>query len=274
MHLKQDRMTARERMEALFAYEKPDRVPVGVTSTGFNTKNAGFSVADAYTDPEKSFESMMWTTEQYGWDPIPQVAGHTLLGAWNFGGQVRLPKGEYEGALMVMDTPVKVPEDIDTLAVPDPKTSGRIPEAMAFAKLQAKQGLPVYFFSRSPFTMAANIAGIDQFLRWTIRNTDACEKLLRLSIDHIFNVMAYWVETFGGENIFAWMSSPNESNQLISPRILKKFALPYHREYHKRLDQLDIKWFGFHICGEQNMNLPLSGRGFSMATPGSAEFRS
>ena len=30
MHLKQDRMTARQKMDAFFAYEKPDRVPVGV----------------------------------------------------------------------------------------------------------------------------------------------------------------------------------------------------------------------------------------------------
>ena len=256
MHFKQDRMTARERMDALFAYEKPDRVPVGAMSTGFNTKNAGFSVADAYAAPEKSFESMMWTTEQYGWDPIPQYAGHTVLGAWDFGGKVRLPQGEYEGALVVTENPMKTAEDIDTLVTPDPKKSGRIPEAMAFAKLQARQGLPVYFFARSPFTMAANIAGIDQFMRWTMKNADACEKLLRLSIDHIFNVMAYWVETFGADNIFAWMSSPSESNQLISPRILKKFALPYHREYHERLNKLGIQRFGFHICGEQNLNLP------------------
>jgi len=256
MYFKQDRMTARERMDALFAYEKPDRVPVGAMATGFNTKNAGFSVADAYADPEKSFESMAWTTEQYGWDPIPQYAGHTVLGAWDFGGKVRLPKGEYEGALVVTDNPVKKPEDIDTLVMPDPKTSGRIPDAMAFAELQAKQGLPVYFFSRSPFTMAANIAGIDRFLRWTMKNAEACEKLLRLSIDHIFNVMEYWVARFGAGNIFAWMSSPSESNQLISPRILKRFALPYHLEYHERLGRLGIKQFGFHICGEQNMNLP------------------
>jgi hypothetical protein len=68
----------------------------GVMATGFNTKNAGFTVA--YAEPEKSFEPMMWDTEQYGWDPIPRYAGHTVLGAWNFSGKVRLPYGEYKGA--------------------------------------------------------------------------------------------------------------------------------------------------------------------------------
>ena len=195
-----------------------------------------------------------------------------MLGAWDFGGDVRLPQGEYEGALVVTAHPVNKVEDIDKLAMPNPKEVGRIPQAMAFSQRQAENGLPVYFFSRSPFTMAANIAGIDQFLRWTVKEPQACEKLLRLSIDHIFNVMAYWVETFGPEKIFAWMSSPSESNQLISPRVLKRFALPWHIEYHQRLQSLGIKRFGFHICGDQNMNLPL----LADALPGStrrAQFR-
>ncbi len=257
MHLPQDRMTSQERMAALFAGRRPDRVPLGAMSTGFNTRNAGHTVAEAYEDPEKSFADMQWTTEQYGWDPIPQYAGHTVLGAWDFGGQVRMPRGEYEGALVVTDYPVKTEADIERLRLPDPRTAGRIPLALRFARLQAEQGLPVYFFSRSPFTMAANIAGIDRFLRWTMKRPELCEQLLALSIDHIFNVLGLWVDTFGAERVFAWMSSPTESNQLVSPRIVKKFALPYHLAYHRRLADLGVRRFGFHICGEQNLNLPL-----------------
>ena len=257
MQLRQDRMTSLERVDALFNYQKPDRVPVGAMSTGFNTKNAGFTVADAYEDPDKSFRAMIWTTDQYDWDPIPQYAGHTVLGAWDFGGEVRMPTGEYEGALVVVSYPVKSEDDIDKLKIPDPKKAGRIPQAMRFSELQEAHDIPVFFFSRSPFTMAANISGIDQFLRWSMKKPEVCEKLMRLSINHIFNVLEYWTETFGPEKIFAWMSSPSESNQLISPRTLKKFALPYHAEYHERLKKTNIKRFGFHICGDQNLNLPL-----------------
>lgn len=257
MHFRQDRMSSKERLEALFRYEKLDRIPIGAMSTGFNTKNAGFTVAEAYADPEKSFQAMVWTSEQYGWDPIPQYAGHTVLGAWDFGGDVRLPQGEYEGALMVLSHPVKTEKDIETLNLPDPKTAGRIPQAMAFSTLQAQNDLPVFFFSRSPFTMASNISGIDQFMRWTLKNPEACEALIKLAIDHIFNVLAYWVDTFGPERIFAWMSSPCESNQLISPKIMEKYALPAHKIYHEQLRALGVKRFGFHICGEQNKNLPM-----------------
>jgi len=55
MQFRRDRMTSLERIDALFNYQKPDRIPIGAMSTGFNTKNAGFTVADAYEDPDKSF---------------------------------------------------------------------------------------------------------------------------------------------------------------------------------------------------------------------------
>ena len=141
MQLKPDRMTSLERIDALFNHQKPDRVPVGAMSTGFNTKNAGFTVADAYEDPDKSFKAMMWTTQQYGWDPIPQYAGHTVLGAWDFGGEIRMPRGSYEGALVVTSYPVKDEGDIDKLNMPDPKTAGRIPLAMQFSKLQDRKSV-------------------------------------------------------------------------------------------------------------------------------------
>jgi uroporphyrinogen decarboxylase len=35
------------------------------------------------------------------------------------------------------------------------------------------------------------------------------------------------------------------------------YALPFHVEYHQRLTELGINRFLFHICGDQNFNLPL-----------------
>ena len=255
MRFRQDLMTSQERMDALFNYLKPDRAPIGAMSTGFNTRNAGYTVADAYNDPEKSFQAMLWTTEQYGWDPIPQYSGHTVLGVLDFGGEVRPPKGEYEGALVVESHPVKTEKDLENLKMPDPRSAGRIPKAMRFSQLQMAHGIPVYFFSRSPFTMAATICSLEQFCKWLMMKPELCDHLMRLAIEHIFNVLSYWVESFGAENVFAWMSSPSESNQVISPRHMEKFALPYHVEYHERLQSLGIKRFGFHICGDQNLNL-------------------
>jgi len=257
MQLRQDRMDSQERMVALFNYQKPDRVPIGAFATGFNTCNMGYTAADAYNDPEKSFEGTVWTSEQYGWDPLPQFSGHTILVVMDFGGEVRLPKGEYEGALVIKSHPVQTEKDIDNLKLPDPKRSGRIPLTMRYSQLQMEHGFPVYFYTRSPFTMAANFCGVEQFCKWLYKKPELCERLMTLATDHIFNVLGYWIETFGSNKIIAWMSSPSESNQVISPKHMEKFALSFHREYHRRLKALAIRRFGIHLCGDQNLNLPL-----------------
>jgi len=254
-----DDMTSRERMEALYNYRKPDRVPIGMQylSIGFNTVKTGATITEAYADPEKSFHAFLRVVEEYGWDQILQCFRHTVNGADDFGGEVRLPKGEYEGALVVTSYPVENEEDVDKLELPDPIAAGGIPEALQFAELQAAHGLPVTFFSRSPFCMAANICGMDSFLRWLYKNPVLCIRLMEMALDHIFNVLALWTARFGAENMFVWMSSPIESNQLISPKQMQKFAQPFHGAYHERLEALGIRRFGIHLCGDQNLNIPL-----------------
>jgi uroporphyrinogen decarboxylase len=178
------------------------------------------------------------------------------LGTQDFGGEVRLPEGEYEGAMVVKSFPVKTESDVSKLEMPNPKTAEGVILAMKFARLQAAHGLPIWFLSRSPFTVAGNLCGLEQFLRWLVKKPELCQRLMRLAIDHILNVLRCWVETFGVENVFVFNSSPSESNQLISPKQFEKFPLPYHVEYNERLKTMGIKHFYLHVCGDQNLNLP------------------
>jgi len=245
-----------DRIEALLRGERVDRIPIHGLSTGFNNRNCGYTVASAYNDPERSFLSTLWTAEQYDWELIPQIFAHTILGGWDFGGEVKFPESEYQGAISVTRVPAPTEEAVRALHMPDPRNAGGIPYAMEFAKLQHENGLPAMFFPRTPFCMAANICGIQQFCRWMIRKPELCEMLLRMAIEHTFNVLQYWVDTFGAENVWVWVSSPSESNQILSPKQFERFALPYHIEFHQRLRRYDIYGFGLHICGEQNLNLP------------------
>ncbi|MBW1816759.1 MAG: hypothetical protein JRJ60_06315, partial [Deltaproteobacteria bacterium] len=215
----------------------------------------GYSVQEVLEDPEKCFNAMTWTARLYQWDPL-QTPFHTVWGAIDFGGRVRMPKGEYESSLIILSHPVQSEKDLENLQMPNPRTAGRIQTAMGFAKKQAGNGLPVFFFSRSPFTLASNICGLETFCRWMFKNPEACEKLIEMALEHTLNVLAYWVESFGAENLFVWMSNPSESNQVISPKHMSRFALPHHIEYQKRLKEMGITKFGLHMCGDQNANLP------------------
>jgi uroporphyrinogen decarboxylase len=244
------------RTRALLEGGKVDRVPIHGQATGFNNKNAGYTVASAYDDPQKAYDASLWAAEQYDWELIPHIFSHSILGGWDFGGDAQIPESEFQGALSISRHPVRTEGEVWELQMPDPKTAGAIPKAMEFAKLQRRNGELITFFPRSPFCIAANICGVQQFCRWMLRKPELCESLLRMAIEHIFNVLQNWIDAFGAQNIFIWMSSPSESNQIISARHFEKFAFPYHVEFHERLRPLGVRGFGLHICGEQNKNLP------------------
>ncbi len=188
MNLRQDRMTSKERMEALWNHRKPDRVPISGLNIGFANRNAGYTVRSAYDNPQKTFEAQLWTAEQYGWELEPMWFAHTILGGWDFGGIPKWPESEFQGALMIETPPVEVlvdklnvsPEEaVEKLQMPDPRTAGGIAIAFEFAKLQEKNGLPfVTFFPRAPMTSAANICGVEQFCRWIMKKPELCHKLL------------------------------------------------------------------------------------------------
>ena len=180
-----------------------------------------------------------------------------MLAAADFGGRVRLPQGEYEGGMITESYPVETADDIERLRMPDPETAGKIPRALHFARLQQTHGLPVSFLARSPFTMAGNICGFECFLKWAMRAPERCERLMQMALDHTFNVLTRWATRFGADNLFVWMTSPGETNQLISPKLFERLALPYHVAYQDRLRSLGIRRFGLHICGDQNKNLPV-----------------
>jgi uroporphyrinogen decarboxylase len=251
------------RIDALFNSEKPDRVPlVGliVAGGGFSMINCGYTLTELQTDPKKALEAELWTHEQYDWDVWTLEPNHTVHGSWDFGGTMIMPDSQYGFAVAVKTHGVNHEEDVRHLRLPDPKNAGAIHRRMEYARLLQEAGLPIGFNSRTPFTMAADICPLEQFARWLLRKPSLCERLMEMALDHMFNVLKIFVDTFGAERIRVGLSSPSESNQIFSPRLIEKYALPYHREYQRRLRDLGITKFIFHVCGDQNLNLPLLSR--------------
>jgi uroporphyrinogen decarboxylase len=225
-------------------------------SFGFSGRNAGFSVRRILEEPEAAFKALCWTAEMYQWSPMPFTPGHTVWEVLDFGGTARMPAGEYEGTLIMKTHPVETEKDVETLSLPDPYTAGRIPFARRFAELAREQGFPVFFSSRSPFTIAANLCGLENFCRWLMKKPELCRQLMALALAHLFHVLDYWIELFGAQDLWGWMSNPNEANQLFSAGHVAAFAMPFHQEFHRGLKERGIQRFGFHLCGDQNANLP------------------
>ena len=265
--LHQSRMTSEQRLNALMNYRKPDRVPIFGVGIRFCLLNCGYTFNELFTDQQKTFNAVRWTCEQYEWEPLLRDGGHTVTGSWDFGAKMKMPDSPYSGAISVETPAVQTEEEVWNLRLPDPTSAGAISQRMEFCRLQDREGWPITFFARSPFTMAANICGVEQFARWLIKKPELCDRLMRMALEHTLNVLQYWVNTFGAEKIVYYMSSPTESNQVISPRHLQIYALPYHKELHQRLRVIGVNKFMFHMCGEQNLNMPYLG-GFASSVDG------
>jgi uroporphyrinogen decarboxylase len=253
--MRQDRMTSSERLNALLKGEAVDHVPLLCFILGFCAKNVGYPVATIYSDPEKSFRAQVWTREQYGYDSEP-FYGYASYGGCEFGGEIKLPGGEYEQAPSHLRFAVEKEQDVEKLKLPDVKTAGMLPRAMQFSRLQDEHGVSPSVVVGGPFTIAGNICVVDILCRWLVKKPEMVHRLLRLATDHVLDIARYWIDTFGVGRVRIQIWEPLASNQIISPKQFEKFVTPYQIELHEKILAMGIKSILCHICGEQNLNLP------------------
>lgn len=248
-------MTSSERLTALIEGKPVDRVPFLSFILGFCAKNAGYPVATIYSDPEKSLQAQIYTREQYGYDSEP-FYGYASYGGWEFGGEIKLPEGEYEQAPSHGRFAVTKEQDIEKLDLPDVKKAGMLPRAMQFSELQAKHNFTPSVVVGGPFTIAGNICVVETLCRWLIKRPELVHRLMRLATDHVLEIARYWIDTFGSNRVRIQIWEPLASNQIISPRQFEKFVLPYQIELHAKILKMGIASILCHICGDQNANLP------------------
>jgi len=254
-------MTEKERIEALLRREKPDRVPFWTMSHEvFAMLQAGGTVTDTYKNPAECLPTWRKICRDFGWVSIPYLQ-YGAFGAWEFGGEIKLPESQYSFAPSVIRYPVETPEEALQLKIPDIKSSGTIPALMELSK-KSSQEKPdnepwnVVCARVGPFTVAANLPGPQKFAKWLIKAPEACHHLLRIATGYLIGITLYWKETFGIDGVLPYGAEPTAANQIISPKQFEKFAFPYIKELQEQILSLGYKTTFMHICGEQNLNLP------------------
>lgn len=256
--MKKSEMTGHERIEALYRKEMTDRVPVVHKGYAFCAKHVGIPVASVYRDPKASFECQKKTYADFGFDGGPFYT-FVAYGAGEFGGKIEYKKDENSFGPEVSQRPIPADWedfDIESLQLPDPKTAGCVPHEMAFAKMQEAEGSEIAFICGTPFTHAANLFGVPNFLECVLIDPDMAHAALRKMTDHILQVAEYFIDTFGRGRVLARAVSPTESNALISPKILEEFSMPYVKELNSKVLAMGAKAVYIHMCGDHNLNLP------------------
>ena len=250
----QANMSSGERMKAIAAGKRPDRVPLIPMAMGFCASIVGCSVGEIYENPEKSFWAQVRSQEMYGYDGSPTYA-YGSIGAWEFWGEIRFPHTEWDQSPTITRFPVQSEEDVWKLQLPHFKSAGFIPSAMAFSQLCEKFHMPILANSGTPFTWAGNLCGLSKLCRWMIRKPEVAHRLLLLVTDFLLQVIRYWADVFGAERVICIEAMPSESHSVISAEHFKEFALPYQKKIHKEALDLGISRFSCHVCGDHNSNL-------------------
>lgn len=260
MTKKSPAMTERQRIEALLNHKKPDRVPVWTFAAhGFAALYNGLTITDAYTNPQACYDAQVKTCRDFGWVFFPWM-GYAAFGAWEFGGEVRMPVGEYDQAPMVTRYPVEKEEDVNNLKWPGPD-SGFIPIGDKFYGIARKEMLDNEPFNAQIGTMggyglACNLVGVEKFLKWMIKRPAVAHDLIRKLTDWTLEGFDMQKKMLGTEGVLCFFGGPTASNVLISPRQFKEFVLPSAKEEQEKLRALGYKTTFAHICGEHNDNLP------------------
>jgi uroporphyrinogen decarboxylase len=253
-------MTERARVEALLNHQTPDRVPVWpFMPNGFAVRYSGLSIVDAYTNPEGLYQALRKTARDFGWVFVPQM-GYAAVGAWEFGGEVRMPTGEYDQAPVVTRHPLEKDEDIYNLKWPGPD-SGFNPTVRRFGEIARQERLDnepfnIFIGAGNAYNLACQIVGLEKFLKWLLRKPDLAHELIDRLSERNLALLPAQSEKLGTEGVLGMGGSPLTSNQLISVKQFQEFALPDIKKGQALLRELGYKTTYAHICGEQNDNLP------------------
>jgi len=259
---KKGTMNNGERLQAVLNRKKPDRVPILPFggAMGFCGIDAGFTIAEMYNDPKKTLAAESKTYDKYDWVYIPYIA-YASYGGWEFGGEIKWPRGEYDMAPSVVRPAVETEEDIWKLKKPDVATAGIVPimtECFKQAQKERRPDQPYYMLAPmvGPFTLAGNICKPDRLCKWMLKKPEVAHHILRLATEHGKDLAQHWYDNFGLDGVLPFTAEATTSNQLISPAQFEQFAFPYFMELHQKVLSLGYKHIYCHICGEQNKNLP------------------
>jgi uroporphyrinogen decarboxylase len=73
-------------------------------------------------------------------------------------------------------------------------------------------------------------------VRWMLKKPDLVHTIMRLTTDHIVDIVRYWSDVFAAERVIPQMWGPLRASIIISPKQFEKFLFPYIKE--SKIDEI------------------------------------
>jgi len=146
--------------------------------------------------------------------------------------------------------PYKKPEDLKMPA--NLLEAGRIPvvlEAIRIIKEEVGDFLPISSLALGPFSLAGELAGVENFMLWILRKPDYVKEFVNFATDV---VIEYAKAQYRAGSDIVQVADPTASLELISPDMFRNLAKPALTKVADNLGGIKV----LHICGRTNKIIP------------------
>ncbi len=242
-------------MEKTYDEEKINTVSFFSNGALYAGKQKGLSSKEFYLDMKKSYTAQKEIYKIHGSDDKPYYDlphGEIL----DLGGELIIPENPYIQLPKVKKYPINSLDEAKSYTLPSIKkrkfTYLRT-EFFEFAKKEGNVGISIS--AGSPFSIVGYMVEPNLLMRWIVKDPGIVQKLLSQAIQYLCETADIYIEKFGVDNCSVHSNYPFESNDLISPRHFKKFALPAMIDIHENLRNKGLKNYSIHLCGNHNKNL-------------------
>jgi uroporphyrinogen decarboxylase len=244
-------MTPQQRFAAVAAGRGADRLPCVPIIGNTAARVIGVTVSQTRTSAALLAKAQIESYRRFGYDVI-RVFTDLYVGAEAMGAKIHMPEDE---TAYLAAPAISGPAEIARLRPPDPLRDGLLPihlEAIRRVLEQVGQEVPVTAAVTGPFTTASFLIGTDSLVRLTLKDPAAVEALCEVSLA----AALAWSEAIIDAGGTPSLTDPMSSSTVISPRLFRRFSLPYLRRLidyiHSRGPSVTL-----HICGKTRPVWPL-----------------
>lgn len=225
--------------------QSSDKINVGMSLGETACSLYGKSINDYYHNPKIMSEVEISTYEEFQADGVS--AYMSLRGmAEAFGSKIRYKKD----SISVVEEPVvKKVSDIAKLKMPDPTKDGRLPvilEALSLIKDRLNGQTEISTTLTGPFSVALNMCGAENLLKWTVKYFNEVKELLELIVE----ANNRFVDESKKLDIDFGFSDPVSSATILSYKQYKEFSYPYFKKNLDYIIEKTGKRPSLHICGK------------------------
>lgn len=253
-----DEMKPKERVSAYLEGKEVDRIPINLMAGETTTSLYGISIYDYHHNSEIMANIEIENFKKFKTDFVGVSLNKLIV-------EILGSKINFDGKSVpyVEEYAIKNVEDMDKLDLINPRKDGRIPIVLeAMDKLIERIGREVEIGIGlvGPMSIAANLCGAENLLRWTVKSPDKLKKMLEFIVE-CNNLV---IEEVSKRDVGISFSDPVSSMNLLRKKQFDIFSYPYLKENINNVKRKTGKDAGIHICGlskeiwEDLINLEIS----------------